>query len=321
MSPFLVTPSNRQPNEGESLTTSLSGFTPGSTLYFKVSGRGINKKDFAAGALKGKVTVDANGVASIAHTLRADKTTEGSESFSIQVFSDKKMRNRLGESAAVGIGDTSVKAGKASGGDMTGGGGKENTDLYYTDLITGETVKTDTIYANDSLGFAKLVELSRNRIIVTIERTSTTPSTDIKYQVVNRFILTGDYSYNNGRIDGATRQLTGFEYTNNSLNERQAQEAAVSYEYSPGSDITSCIVTGGPCTQASLVNPVNRVVYVFIDPPGDRMATRDVFIEYAAAGLSTSTLLLNDRSQLGNLPDANFAPNEWWLDPFAANFI
>ena len=107
-----VTPSTFQVNEGESLTTSLIGFTPGSTVYFKVGGRGISKKDFAAGGVKGTVQVDANGVASIAHTIRADKVTEGDESFSIQVFSDKKMRNLVGSSDAVGIGDTSVKARK-----------------------------------------------------------------------------------------------------------------------------------------------------------------------------------------------------------------
>ena len=318
MTSFSVTPSSYQVNEGDSLSTSLSGFTPGSTVYFKVSGRGISKKDFASGGLKGSVKVNANGVATISHTLRADKKTEGEESFAIQVFSDKKMRNPLGQSDSVSVLDTSVKAGKApNGGGMAGSGGTENSSPYYTDLVTGEIVKTDTIYTNNKLGLTKFVELSRSRIIVTTEETFTTSNNNIstKHQEVNRFILTGDYSYNNGRIDGATKRLTGFKYTNNSLNERQAKESAASYEYSPGSDIT-CIVTGGSCTEASLTNTVNRVAYVFIDPPGDRMATRDDFVDYSNVGLSTSTLLLNDRSQLGNLPDANFAPNDWWQNPF-----
>jgi hypothetical protein len=126
---FSVTPSSYQVNEGESLTTSLSGFTPGSTHFFKVSGgRGISKKDFAAGGVKGRVQVDANGVATISHTLRADKATEGDESFSIQVFSDKKMRNLLVQSDAVTVFDTSVKAGK---------GGDKNTNK---DPLTGEVI-------------------------------------------------------------------------------------------------------------------------------------------------------------------------------------
>jgi hypothetical protein len=59
--------------------------------------------------------VDANGVATISHTLRADKATEGDESFRIQVFSDKRMRNLLGQSDAVTVFDASVKAPKGNG--------------------------------------------------------------------------------------------------------------------------------------------------------------------------------------------------------------
>ena len=118
-----ITPSTFQVNEGDPLSTSLSGFTPSATLFFKVGGRGINKKEFAAGGIKGSVKVDANGVASISHTLRADKATEGEESFAIQVFSDKKMRNPLGKSDAVTVFDTSIKAGK--GGGSGDGGGKD----------------------------------------------------------------------------------------------------------------------------------------------------------------------------------------------------
>ena len=128
-----VSPSTFQVNEGDSLTTSLSGFTPGSTLYFKVGGRGISKKDFAAGGVKGSIKVDANGVATISHALTADKATEGDESFAIQVFSDKKMRNLLGQSDSVTVFDTSVKAPKVGkphkngGGGSSGGGGGKDT--------------------------------------------------------------------------------------------------------------------------------------------------------------------------------------------------
>ena len=123
-----IKPSTFQVNEGDSLTTSLSGFTPGTTLYFKVSGRGVSKKDFASGGVKGSVQVDSDGVATISHTLRADKKTEGEESFSIQVFSDKKTRNPLGQSDSVSVLDTSVKAGK---------GGDKNTNK---DPLTGEVI-------------------------------------------------------------------------------------------------------------------------------------------------------------------------------------
>jgi len=143
LSDLQVIPSTFQVNEGESLTTSLSGFTPGSTLYFKVGGRGVSKKDFAAGGVKGKVQVDANGLATISHTLRADKTTEGSESFAIQVFSDKKMRNLLRQSDSVSVLDTSVKAGKPPRG---GSGSETNNTLTLRDMITGKIVLSDQVY-------------------------------------------------------------------------------------------------------------------------------------------------------------------------------
>jgi hypothetical protein len=120
LSRLKITPSSFQVNEGEGITTSIDAdFAPGTTLFYKVVGRGVSKKDFAAGRVKGSLKVDADGFASIAHTLRADKKTEGAESFRIQIFSDKKMRNRIGQSDAVGIADTSMKA-KGSG----GGGGR-----------------------------------------------------------------------------------------------------------------------------------------------------------------------------------------------------
>ena len=144
-----ITPSTFQVNEGDPLSTSLSGFTPGATLFFKVGGRGISKKDFASGGIKGSVKVNANGVATISHTLRADKATEGEESFSIQVFSDKKMRNPLGQSDAVTVFDTSMKAGKAPKGG--GGGGKDPItglyiEVYYDNPTQSARIDSDRIY-------------------------------------------------------------------------------------------------------------------------------------------------------------------------------
>jgi hypothetical protein len=143
LSDLQVTPSSYQVNEGDSLTTSLSGFTPGATLFFKVSGRGINKKDFAAGGIKGSVKVDANGVASISHTLRADKATEGDESFAIQVFSDKKMRNPLGQSDSITAFDTSVKSTKSKSGGkkdiITGNWSTDNGIILDINILSGDT--------------------------------------------------------------------------------------------------------------------------------------------------------------------------------------
>ena len=166
-----VTPSTFQVNEGAPLSTSLSGFTPGSTLYFKVGGRGISKKDFAAGGVKGSIKVDANGVATISHALTADKATEGDESFAIQVFSDKKMRNLLGQSDAVTVFDTSVKAPKAGkppkdggGGSSGGGGGK--APVARSILIDAIQLVSDQTYTSDSPIGKLLLKYGQNALAV-----------------------------------------------------------------------------------------------------------------------------------------------------------
>jgi len=140
-----IIPSAFQVNEGDSLNTSLSDFTPNTTLYFKVSGRGISKNDLAAGAVKGSIKVDANGVATIAHTLRADKKTEGDESFAIQVFSDKKMRNLLGQSDAVTVFDTAPR-------DIITGIWRNDRlarEDYQTGLFKGGRIKNGRFFSDD----------------------------------------------------------------------------------------------------------------------------------------------------------------------------
>ena len=214
-----INPSTFQVNEGDSLTTTLSGFTPGSTLYFKVTGRGINKKDFASGGVKGRVQADSNGVATISHSLRADKATEGDESFAIQVFSDKKMRNLLGESDAVTVIDTSVKAVKAAkGGGKAGGVAKDSvTGLYWEVDGIGrlDNDKTrrinynqaqkaingflDAGFENDSRPAEDYdlqieVEFSSRRLLVT--------TADANGEL-SRSVMTGQFNYDKNRLTSA----------------------------------------------------------------------------------------------------------------------
>ena len=195
MSGFQVTPSAFQVNEGDSLTTTLSGFTPGSTLYFKVTGRGINKKDFASGGVKGRVQADSNGVATISHSLRADKATEGDESFAIQVFSDKKMRNLLGQSDSVTVFDTSVKATKAAKGGKKAG--KQTIDTITGQwaeegfFISGTGVDEDGTYEDVSpFGYLKSERLPNGRFI--FDQSSYNPANDSN----ERWILFDDSNAN-----------------------------------------------------------------------------------------------------------------------------
>jgi hypothetical protein len=130
-STYAISESSTQVNEGDTLTTTLTttDVITGTTLYYQVVGKGINTKDFSSGVLKGTLTVGADGTATLTHSLKEDKATEGSESLTIKIFSDKKMKKLVGQSGAVTIADTSAMAGKTSGSR----GGKMTTK----DPITG----------------------------------------------------------------------------------------------------------------------------------------------------------------------------------------
>lgn len=158
MGTYKLKPSSTQVNEGDTITTTLSTIDviTGTTLYYRVVGKGINAKDFSSGALKGTLIVGTDGTATISHTLTADSATEGSESLTIQVFSDKKMKNLVGQSDAVTIADTSVKAVKGGGNAPATSGGTGSNRAYVTEKLTGfasannpVNIKSDIVYGYD----------------------------------------------------------------------------------------------------------------------------------------------------------------------------
>lgn len=315
MAPSSVTPSSFQINEGNSVTTSLSGFTPGSTLFFKVSGRGINKKDFAAGALKGKVTVDANGVATIAHTLRADKATEGAESFSIQVFSDKKMRNPLGQSESVSITDTSQQAGKASG----GGGGST------TDPVTGlswtiardpsgpyASLESDRQYnlseynkILNSIGYPSQIldsateewELGTSYIVHTLRHSY--PASEGTETRIERYVYGGDFKYKNGKLSSAVLKSGGAEVVG----------------------FTNGVLTGGRGAYGAnkiVAIPDVRITEMWL-MESRGMTTSEFSINYTRGEYSSGGPA--EKAGLEAFGGGRFFYANWWDNPFDSNLI
>ena len=117
-------------------------------------------------------------MATLSHALTADKATEGDESFAIQVFSDKKMRNLLGKSDAVTVFDTSVKAPKAGkppkdggwgssgGGWGSSGGGGGKAPVARSILIDGIQLVSDQTYTSDSPIGKLLLKYGQNALAV-----------------------------------------------------------------------------------------------------------------------------------------------------------
>ena len=319
MSRFKITPSSFQVNEGASLTTSLSGFTPGSTVYFKVSGRGISKKDFAAGGVKGSLKVDANGVATITHTLRADKTTEGSESFAIQVFSDKKMRNPLGQSDSVSVLDTSVKAGKGCGcgGGGTNGGGKEqNNTLSFNDPLTGQATISDVVntgffnatrHHNNAYASGQYeIEANQSTVILTSKYYDWIGPNGPKPErfAVQRSILTGKFTTDKGgNLIGSLDRTTSFGLQSDS-SKGFFMETAQSYSVAKGTNIPSGLAFS-PETIESASYFYSNYTDVQFDPDGR----------------FPSTPRYNNRNDITGFADTSFFQEGWWQDPFTPNLI
>ena len=80
------------------------------SLYFKLSGKNVNKDDFdlSYARMEGKVVTNSNGVAFIPHLLRNDNKTEGTEEMTITLYSDKKKKKKLAVTT-VPILDTSTE--------------------------------------------------------------------------------------------------------------------------------------------------------------------------------------------------------------------
>ena len=108
---FAVSPSTASVNEGSSVTFTVTttNVSDGTTLYWSlntVSGT-VNTSDFTGAAVTGSFSISSN-TGSVALTLANDTTTEGSESFQLQVRTGSTSGTIVATSSTVTIGDTSL---------------------------------------------------------------------------------------------------------------------------------------------------------------------------------------------------------------------
>jgi Ca2+-binding RTX toxin-like protein len=106
---YSLSPSSTSIDEGSALTTTVSttNVASGTTLYYSLSGTGINTTDFSSGSLTGSGTVSSGGSFSFSHTLANDLTTEGTETLQIRLFTDSSRSTQVA-STSVSINDTSL---------------------------------------------------------------------------------------------------------------------------------------------------------------------------------------------------------------------
>lgn len=159
---FAVSQSTASVNEGSSVTFTVTttNVSNGTTLYFStnvISGT-VNSSDFSDSTLTGSFTI-TNNTATITRTLANDDTTEGSESFQLQVRTGSTSGTIVATSSTVTIGDTSlnptiisIKLWGAGGGASQGcngydgnsngaGGGFVYAQFGNNQLVTGDVLR------------------------------------------------------------------------------------------------------------------------------------------------------------------------------------
>lgn len=119
---YSISASTSSVNEGSSVTFTITttNVSNGTTLYWStntISGT-VNTSDFSDSATTGSFTI-TNNSGTVTRTLNNDLTTEGSESFQLQIRTDSVSGTIVATSSTVTINDTSITPINASGGTIS----------------------------------------------------------------------------------------------------------------------------------------------------------------------------------------------------------
>ena len=161
ISPYVVTPSTLTVNEGSSVIfTTTTTAIPDTTLYYNIAGSaGIGASDFVSNSLTGSFPL-VSGVGSTTLTLSNDTTTEGTETFYMNVRTGNPSGSIVGVSSSVTINDTSLSPPLYSftSATFTPGGQTGRTGPTLAQAISGLTGtgvdawKNNTAYFNTTNG-------------------------------------------------------------------------------------------------------------------------------------------------------------------------
>jgi uncharacterized protein YkwD len=154
-------PSSGTIQEGEILTATIpaTGESPTTTLYWELSGTGINAADVPFNALKGSVNVASDGSVSFRHAILNDRTTESNESLSLQLFRDEARTRPFSQIATISVADSSRTAAapspantikKTASISASISRGNE-VDSYAIDVPPGSIISASVTSANNAL--------------------------------------------------------------------------------------------------------------------------------------------------------------------------
>ena len=208
---YIINPSKTSINEGLTLTTSISttNVAEDTTLYYSLSGAGINNADFSDGELIGSGTVDESGDYSFSHTLANDLSTEGSETLNIKLFSDLARTTQVGSTASITIVDTSnstitgtesneILIGTHDDNEINALAGSDNiTGGQGNDTINGGVGSDTSVYSGKFSDYSLTREV--NSLIIADQRTGTNDGTDTLKNI--EYIQFTDQTVEESKVD------------------------------------------------------------------------------------------------------------------------
>ena len=275
-------------DEGKTLTTTVNttGVATNTTLYWELSGNGINASDIDAPSnpnpLRGEGKVNASGQFSFSSKIKNDLSiNEGDETLQIKLYTDpsRSAISQVGQTASVTIKDTSRK--------------QLSSTLYATDPITGERVYTDSVRSG-GWGYTPTAssgeyewELSSKTLIYTERHFDYRADPSENRWDVSRLVLQGSYQFKDGKVTGETTKTALF--TVDSVRGKPKESASFT------------------TVSKSSSNPIDLTSY-----PSWASNTTKTFTRIDG-GIT--------RSQLIGLPSAEFFPQNWWTNPFEGNLI
>ena len=278
--------------EGDSLITTLTNLKPKKKFFYALSGDGVDKSDLDSGKVKGRLKASKQGTAVLSHLFSDDNFNEGTETFTLSIFKDKKNRKLLGESQLITLRESTIASAS-----------RDSKNNFYAETL-GTKVYPNRIYNQDSNlpgkqlladDFELEYEFSEDAIIVT----SVSQYEEDKEIFYKRTALLGDFEYaQDGRFQGGdVREVGNWDYGTNLNNEYRSELGSVDYNYS------------GPISMSGNLLTLDSTI----------KSLQDRQCDYAA--FHTDGVYYGDRSCMQSYPSSIYFEDNWWENPFTPDLV
>ncbi len=175
--------------EGHSFRCNISttNVDSGTRLYYSFTGSGITASDVSPASLQGSRLIDSSGNATFVVKAAEDQTTEGDESFQVNLYSDYQRTQRVATSKTIEISDTSITpiptySISSSPSPVNEGGSLKTTisttnvnagtKLYYS--LSGSNVNKDDFSSGSLAGSAAIDKSGAFSLTHTLKEDKTT---------------------------------------------------------------------------------------------------------------------------------------------------